>query len=181
MMSNCAVVDMNRGLWSVGLSVPEIDDTASAASSVFVATSRMSGTVSASVRKLSIAWNLNSLSRKLCALLDGLYASIEKAENGAEVRPTVTKEQIESAIKTYEYLYDVVTRLYTMAHEHRLTNNSMMAGSLATINRRSEELLDIADWLHAALHSSASSLDAIYAQARKDLAEGKVYDIAATR
>jgi len=93
-------------------------------------------------------------------------------------RPAPTKEQLESAIKAYEYLYDVITRLYLKAHERRLTNSSMMAASLQTIHRRSEELMDIADWLHVAVHSSASALDALYANARKDLAEGKVYEIA---
>lgn len=80
-----------------------------------------------------------------------------------------------------EYLYDVIDRTYSKCERIRLTNNSLIAGPLRVIHRRSEELLDIADWLHTAVHSSASKLDAIYAGARADLAEGNVYDLSQVR
>jgi hypothetical protein len=171
-------MDAGRGFWNADFNAPEIDDTASMASSVFVTTARLSNAVSTGFRMWQLARSLNNLSRKISALLDGIHSSVEQAEKNATPSKKVTKEQIESAIKSFEYLYDVLNRLYSTAQERRLTNNSRMVTSLQNIHRRSEELLDIADWLHAAAHSSASALDSIYAQARKDLAEGNVYDMA---
>jgi hypothetical protein len=177
-MDNCSVMRVSPGFWVGGINTPEIDDTASKASSVFVATARMSNAVSTTLKKLALSRNLNILDKKLSAMLDGMYAAAQKAEaNPHPAKTTSTKEQYESTIKTLEYLYDVLTRLHSKAHQMGLTNHSLMAASLRSIHRRTEELLDVADWFYVAINSSGSRLDEIYANARTELAEGKVYDL----
>ena len=177
-MSNVAVMSIGIGVnpW-----IAEFDGTAGAASNVFVATSHVSNALYSNAMRLKIAWDLNRLSRKLSGMLDGLYKAMENAERSGTKKEPISREQLESAVRTLEYLYDVSSRLYSVAQQKRLTNNSMMAGSLSTIHRRSEELLDIVDWFQAAMSCAPSKLDELYAAARKDLRAGAVYDLAQVR
>lgn len=182
-MNNIAVMGSGLGadLW-----YPKVDDTVGVASYAYVATSRASGAMGTGLAKVKLAWHLRTLSSKLSSLLDGIQTGVEssmkagKASKKAKQEP-VTREKIESAIRSLEYLYDVISRIYAKAQEHQLTNYSTMAASLRSIHRRSEELLDLADWLQSTLSQTSSDLDKLYAKARKDLAEGNVHDLAQVR
>jgi hypothetical protein len=174
-MNNVAVMNIGFGpdCWNT-----EIYYTAGVASQTFAAASEVTTAVHSSFKMMKLAWDLRSLSLKLSDFLDGIYKSCENAQKtNIKDRPSVSKEQVESAIRSLEYLYEVTTRLYMTAQKKRFTNNSMMATSLRTIHRRTEELMDLVDWFETALSHSSSELDDLYLNARKDLSEGKVFDL----
>lgn len=135
-------------------------------------------TISSGLKKLELAWDLRTLSTKLSRFLDGLYEAMNSADQGtSKVEPT-TPEQIDQTIRSMEYLYYTLNRICSTAKQKGLTNHSLMAGSLLAIGRRSEELLDFADWLHACVTTPTDTLDEIYRSGREELAKGDVYDLA---
>jgi hypothetical protein len=173
-MSTAAVMNMGIGseCWDAGMY-----ETVGVASHTFAAVSQVSGAVNSGLKHLSIAWDLRKLNVNFSNFLDNVYKTHEDARNGVTKFVPATREELETSIRSLEYLYETMSRLYTTSQKKRLTNNSLMAGSLANIHRRSEELLDIADWFRIALSSSNSELDSIFASARADLAEGNVFNL----
>lgn len=133
--------------------------------------------VRSGVQKMTLAWDLRQLSNALSAFLDKVYVKSEAASRGEmteELSEAITREQIESCIRSLEYMYETISRLHSKSERKGLTNNSLMAGSLKTIRRRSEELLDLADWLQTSLDYTPSELESIFVNARNELREGQV-------
>ncbi len=163
---------MNLGVGTDGWNA-NMYSTVSAASNTFATVSAVSTAVNHGLTKMRLAWNLRNLSNMLSVFLDGIQEAVESAENGKTKGSPSTREDVESAIRSFEYMYDMLSRLYSTAERKRLTNNSLMAGSLKTIHRRSEELLDIVDWLQTAISYTPSQLEDIFSSARAELSERK--------
>lgn len=157
----------------------QVDGTIEVASGTLVATSRISSAISNGLMRLRLARSLNDLSKRLSMFVDGVYRNVEKsAQPGykAATEPP-TPEQIESAIRSLEYLADASRRIFASSAAKGLLNSSMMAAPLRSINKRSEEITDIADWLRASLTYSPKHLEEIYGQGRHALASGEMYEL----
>jgi len=165
---------MNLGLGSNSWDIDMYETLGSASHSYATASQT---TLSSGLKKLELAWDLRTLSVRLSRFLDNLYEAMNKVDAGKGQAQSATPEQVEQAVRSLEYLYEILNRLCCTAKQRGLTNQSLMAGSLKTIMRRSEELLDFADWLHAVVANRPEKLDAIYASGRAELAEGAVYDL----
>jgi hypothetical protein len=171
-MNNAAVIP--TGFGSDGWNATVYETVSSASHTFAVASAFNSG-----LQRLALAWDLRKLSNKVSDFLDDIYAQCVKAEAKAGSAGTPpTREQLEDAAKSMEQLYYVVDRLYSTARKKGLMNNSMMAASLHNIHRRSEEFLDLADWIHTAIEHSSSELENLYASSREELANGEVVDLA---
>ena len=158
----------------------QVSDTVGAASRVFASASRFSVAFNQGIRKLQLAHQLSKYSNFLSGMMDKIYATGESPKPSASAEEA-TKEDWESSLRSLEYLYELNRRLYQKCEANRLTNHSMMAASLRTINRRSEQLLDVIDWLRCYIQIAPSELDALFADARKSLEDGDVYDLAELR
>ena len=166
-------LEFGVGTWS-----DDMHDAVSCASHSYVTASQVSA-MYLGVTKLKLAWDLRCLSDKLSRFLDSLYAQLKMSESGKVPQGgAASREDVKHAERTLEYLYEITNRLYEKAAQKKLTNHSFMAGSLRSIHKHSEELLDLADWLHVSLESKASELDALYSEARADLAKGEVFTLA---
>ena len=159
----------------------KVDSTVEAASSTLVSASRLSTTISVGLARMRLAWSLNQFANKLSSMVDGVYQAAEKAEKKPVSSSPSTPEQIESALRSLEYIHDAAKRLYVTGKTMGLTNSSLTAGPLRIVQRRAEELTDIEDWLRAALAYSPAELDEIYSKARKDLEHGEVCDLSQVR
>ncbi len=181
-MSSVATMSLEFGsdLWNA-----DMYETVGVASHTYATAAQVSTAIYSGIHKVQLAWDLRSLSNKISSFLDRIHASVAKAETTSvapiDSQQTVSREQLESTIRSLEYIYETTSRLFSTAQKKGLTNNSMMAGSLRTIRRRSEEFLDIADWLKAYLSTTSSELDAIFANARADLAAGEVFGLSEER
>lgn len=160
----------------------EVSDTVGVASHVFASASRFSDAFNMGLTKVSLATQLWKLSGSLSSLVENIHTAVENAPTaGSASAKTSTREQIESALRTLEYLHETARRLYCKCESLRFTNSSMMAGSLCAINRRTEQLMDVIDWLRCYLGHSPSEINSIFADARKKLESGEVYDLAELR
>jgi uncharacterized protein YhdP len=163
----------------------QVDSTVGFASNTLIATSRISAKVSLAFAKLRLAKNLNVYNKMLSDLVDKIRKSVEKAERGEGLGDgqgqTPTPDQLLTAIRSLEYLYDASKRMYAQAAAKRLTNNSLMAASLRSIDLRADELLDIADWFHAARVHSQDELKGLFSRARTELINGETVDLSQVR
>jgi len=175
-MSN--IVTMNEA----GVS-PAFDDV-----TAIEAVNTASGTYLVIVRAVSnivvrhkITRGLNNLSNSLDRLVVPFYESVENGKSNSKKSEIPNVDSLQESMRTYEYLYTILSRLNDIAEEKRLTNYSQMAPALRNIKNRTEQLLDIADWIHIFACSEKSAVDNIFASARADLEAGQVYDLADVR
>lgn len=160
----------------------EVSDTVGVASHVFASASRFSDAFNLGLTKVSLATQLWKLSSSLSGLVEKIHTGADKPPtSGSASAKASTKEQIESALRTLEYLHETTRRLYCKCESLRFTNSSMMAGSLRAINCRTEQLMDVIDWLRCYLGHSPSEIESVFADARKKLESGEVYDLADLR
>jgi hypothetical protein len=160
----------------------QVSDTVGAASYVFASASRFSDAFNSGIRKLQLAHQLSKYSNFLSGMMESIYAAGKNPEASASSsKKAATKEEVESGLRSLEYLYEINRRLYQRCEANRLTNYSLMAASLRNIDRRSEQLMDVIDWLKCYVESTPSKLDALFADAREKLENGEVYDLAELR
>lgn len=149
--------------------------TVSTASGVYAATSALNS----GLQRMYLAVRLRGLSSQISSFLDHVCAEGSKAQTaGPEPAQTPTREQLEEAAKSLEHLYEIVTGMYRTAQRKGLTNSSLTAGPLRIIRRRSEEFLDLADWVRTFLEHTPSELEEIFAGGRAALERGDVVDLA---
>lgn len=89
-------------------------------------------------------WQLNGRLEKLMTDLKDITEGNKQVES---VEP-LTPARSEHAISSLEELSRVLSYIYEQSRRRGLTNNSLIAGSLARMNKYSDCLIDIADWLH---------------------------------
>ena len=137
--------------------------------------SALAASVKRRANVISIAWNLRKVDRTVRNFLERVYGIMEgkiQVEPGPD---PVTPQQIEGVIDTL----DMVARTIDTAHESMrrvgLTNNSLTAGSLASLVQRREGILDLADWFDASLKTEEAA--AIFARANREREQGQVVDI----
>jgi hypothetical protein len=99
-------------------------------------------------------------------------------EGKIQVEPAsdpVTPQQVEGMVDNL----DMIARMIDTTHESMrrvgLTNNSLTAGSLASLVQRREGILDLADWFDASLKTEEAA--AIFARANRERELGQVVDL----
>jgi len=170
---------MNMGVGTATWNA-EVSETIGVASHVFASASRFSDAFNLGIKKVGLATQLWKYSNFLTSTVDKIHAAAESAQTSGS-RTTSTEDQVEGALRSLEYLHEVSRRLYQTCEDHRLTNSSMMAASLRTINLKTEQLMDVIDWLRCYVNRSSLGLEGIFADARKKLENGDVYDLAELR
>jgi hypothetical protein len=131
--------------------------------------------LSASLKKhaaiLSLTRDVWQLDRLLKGFLEQIYKG---AENPPAMPEPVTKEQIAACAETLRTIHTTVDSTYTRARNGGLTN-SMLAGPVFnSVKLRSEEILDIADWL---ISYSDPDVDQLLNRAIDGLHRGEMHDL----
>ena len=143
-------------------------DSLSLASALAAAVRR--GAKSASIaRKL---WKVEAEVKKMLARTNGIIEGKIKTKPAAE---PVSKAQIETLIDTLDMLARTIDDTQEAGKRLGLTNNSLTAGSLRSLNSHREGILDLADWLDANLNSSEN--EKIFNRARQEREKGQVFDL----
>jgi hypothetical protein len=115
--------------------------------------------------------------RKTNVTIKSLLDLVDDSVTGKRqlVERETTPEEIQRIADNLDYLIRTIDYLYESMRRAGLTNNSLVAGQLATLHSTVEPLKDIADW--ADLMAKPKELDAILARARKEKERGEVYDL----
>jgi hypothetical protein len=115
-------------------------------------------------------YKTNKLVKSLLDLVDdaisGKRELVEKQTTRQDVQRVA--ENLDHLVRTIEYLYESLRRA-------QLTNNSIVAGPLATLHSAIEPLKDIADW--ADLSAKPQELASILARAKVERERGEMYEM----
>ncbi|MGB8540841.1 MAG: hypothetical protein WCD49_04305 [Candidatus Acidiferrales bacterium] len=115
---------------------------------------------------ISLAWDLRKADKTIRDLLERVYGILEGKIHVQPATEPVTPQQIEGMIDNL----DMIARMIDTTHESMrrvgLTNNSLTAGSLASLVKHREGILDMADWFDASLKTDVAA--AIFARAKRE-------------
>lgn len=141
--------------------------------------------MSMGLRFFTLTTNLWRLDNHLARFLQSVYSHMESAEEkkaSAEKSESVTREQVENAIRSLRSLYTSLDEIYQRSRTARLTNNSLVSASLNSIHARNEEVFDLIDWLEAVLDEEFLKRHAEdNARALAELSRGEVFDLTQVR
>lgn len=125
---------------------------------------------------LRLASSFYSMNRGLSKFLDESYA-IMSGERIPEIKkefPT-TPQSMRTTAENLEHVYRTIQYVGEISRRARLTNNSLTAGSLNSLVRRSEELLDFADWIE--MMADPKGVKETFDRAKEERDRGEIYDM----
>lgn len=132
--------------------------------------------VSASLKRhaaiLSLARDLWKLDRMLKDFLERIYKAVE---NPPKVPEPVTPDQVMAMADALQKIHATIDSNYTRARNGGLTNHSILGIVFNSVKVRSEEILDIGDWLAS---YSDPDADRLLDRAIDELHRGEVHDLA---
>lgn len=134
--------------------------------------SKMSALVkdrAATVKLVYRLWNLDNILRKM---LNQVHRSMEGAKRvGVE---EVTPDRVKEVAQELRRLYGLLDKIYGPAKKAGLTNNSMTSMPLNSIRRRSEDILELAEWFEISLEPEY--VESIFQRASDEERRGEIYD-----
>jgi hypothetical protein len=138
-------------------------------------TSALAAAVKRRANVLLIAWNLRKVDKTLNDFLARTYGIIEGRVQVEPPAEPITPQQVEGMIDTL----DMIARMIDSTHESMrrvgLTNNSLTAGSLQSLVRHREGVLDLGDWFDAFIRTEETA--AAFARANRERELGQVVDL----
>jgi hypothetical protein len=85
------------------------------------------------------------------------------------------KERIANAADTFEFCHRAIEYVYEGARRTGFTNRTLTAGSLHSLKKYNEELLDIVAWLEDLAHPK--EVQKLFDRAEKEINSGELYDL----
>ena len=134
--------------------------------------SRLSSLVKNRAATVKLAYDLRKLDRAMASFFHEIHKGIKR---GQSKRSDATPEQVLDASDTLLKMHSTITRLYEACKRSRLTNHSLMAGTLRNINEYNEEVLELSSLLRLSIQPEV--VEAIYNRAREEQERGEVFDL----
>jgi len=133
--------------------------------------SKVSGMVRDRAQVFRLAYQLYTLNTKLRDIFEKVHSAIENPKPGEPASP----EQFQKLIFVIRELSTTLYNTYERAKLARLTNYSLIAGSLSRLHTFSEDLSELADWLE--MIQDPNSFEPVFERAKKEIERGEVYDL----
>lgn len=142
--------------------------------------SRLAAAVKDRANSVRIAFGLRKVNAQLNDLFRNIQRDVDAAETGkasnkAGSDETITSQRLHEAAADVDHLARMLDSLHENARRARLTNNSLMAGSLRGIFKHIDQLHDLADWFETA--AQMDEVNAIFARAKEEKERGETYDL----
>jgi hypothetical protein len=134
--------------------------------------SRLSSLVKNRVETVKLAYALRRLNSTLFKFFDEIHKGIER---GMPKGLDVTPERILEASETLLKLHGILDKFYEVCKGARLTNNSLLAGTLRSINHHNDEVLELSDLLKLSLQPEV--IQSIYNRAEAEKERGDIFDL----
>jgi hypothetical protein len=142
---------------------------------VLSSVSSLAASVKNRANVLRVAKSLYTLNRTLAKFLDESHEMM----SGKKPVPQPTEPSTPHAMRTtadnFEQIHRMLQYIGELGRRARLTNNSLTAGSLKSLLRHSEELLDFADWLETV--ADPKGVKGVFERAKQERDKGEVYDL----
>jgi hypothetical protein len=137
--------------------------------------SHLAATVKNRASVLRIAYLLHGLNKKLTHFSETVHGIMEgRVPVDPNTKPA-TPEQLRSTADNLEHLHRTIEYVYESLRRVGLTNNSLTAGSLQSMRKHGEELVNFADWFE--LLSEPQQFNEIFARAEREREHGEIYDL----
>lgn len=134
--------------------------------------SRLSALVKDRVAVVKLAYHI----RRLDSTLSNFFVEIRKAvEKGMPKGRDVTPKNIAKACESLDKLHDILDKFHEVCKRARLTNNSLMAGTINSINNYNDEILELSQLLKLSLHPEV--IKSIYNRAKAEKERGEIFDL----
>jgi hypothetical protein len=160
-----------QGLGSPEASV-EIYDAAAGVSTV----ARLAAAARSKLQVMRIATGLRRTNRSLKNLFD-LVDDIQSGKRRIELAAeSVTPQQLQNVVENLEHIARMIDFLCESMRGAGLTNNSLTAAGLQTLNGYGEPLRDLVDWLDAL--SKPEFLKSVFERAKEEKERGALVDLA---
>ncbi len=124
---------------------------------------------------LRIASSFYILNRTLANFLDEGHAIIAGKKSFPPPPEPIRPEAIRTTAENLEHIHRSIQYIGELMKRAQLTNNSLTAGSLKSLLRRADELLDFADWLETM--SNPQQFESAFARARDEKDRGEIFDL----
>jgi len=160
-----------QGLGSPEASV-EIYDAVAGVSNV----AKLAAAAKNKVQVMRMAMVLRRTNRSLknfFDLVDDVQSGKRRIEPTAE---PVTPQQLQNMVDNLEHISRMIDFLYESMRRAGLTNNSLTAAGLKTLNGYGEPLRDLVDWLDAL--SKPEFLKSVFERAKQERERGELFDLA---
>jgi len=136
---------------------------------------KVSLAVKGGAQKFQLAFLLHSLNGGLKSFFNEIYEAMENAEKTAEAPAPPKAEQVQQSIVSLRELSTTLSNSYDRAKRIRLTNSSLLAGSLSRLYTYSEDLSELADWLEMLL--DPNSYEGAFKRAADEKEQGQVFSL----
>lgn len=134
--------------------------------------SRLSALVKDRVAAVKIAYHI----RRLDSTLSNFFTEIHKAlEKGMPKGHEVTPKSIGEACESLDRLHGILENFHELCKHARLTNNSLMAGPINSINNYNDEILELSELLKLSLPPEA--IKSIFTRAKEEKERGEIFDL----
>jgi len=136
--------------------------------------SKVSSVIKGRAQTFHLAFLLHGLNGRLKSFFNDFYETMEKP-TPLEQNQEPTSEQVQQAILAIRKLSTSLSTTYDRAKRMRLTNNSLLAGSLSRLYTYSEDLFELADWLETLLDPTSS--ENAFKRAADEKEQGQVFSL----
>ena len=158
--------------------VLESFDDPKLSSDIFTAISVLSGLAS-QIRKRANVVRFAMAIRKANRAFRDLFATVYPVMEGKTAAKTngreVTPKRLEEVIENLLYLSRIVEYVHMYARRAGLTNNSLSSLPLAELQKHSEELQSLVDWLH--LVSQRGAVTSIFERGKSEIEAGQLFPL----
>jgi len=163
-MSNCEVMN---ALEASNIEVQSFNVLSSVSSLAAVARSR--------ANVLRVASSLYTMNRSLTKFLELTHAIMSGKKSVPAPKEPPSPETMKTTADNLEHAYRMIQYVGELSKRAQLTNNSLTAGSLRSLGRHADELLDFADWLEAV--ANPKEYKGAFERAKRERDMGEVYDL----
>jgi len=138
--------------------------------------SRVAAAVKNRGNVIRIASSFRKLDKSLETLIDVINSSMKGESRAVPTAEPVTPQTLRSNADNFEQMYRTLDYILECSRRARLTNNSLTAAHIRSLQRHVEPLANLADWFDLA--SQPEAVGRIFEKARKERENGELTDLA---
>lgn len=126
-------------------------------------------------KNILLAYKLHALNRHLARFFEQVHDQMEGKRTLPAGKEPPTEEEYQKAVKSLQDLSRSMYVTYETCKRLRLTNNSLLAGSIARLRTYSEELSELAEWLETGGQKDVFA--DVFMRSEQEKERGDIYDL----
>lgn len=137
--------------------------------------SRIAANVKNRANVIQLAYRLHELNKTLIKFFELVHGAMEGKIAPDPKSEPVTPERLRAMADNLEHLHRTIEYVFESLRRARLTNNSLTAGSLLSIRKHGEAIVDLADWFELA--ASPTEIADVFNRAKQQKERGELVDL----